>query len=281
MAKTRDDKFKLAFDSFIKDDIGVNEYKLKNLTKNKGECRHIYEFSVMRQIKQIGFIDRSGTTHIGEDVANMGMSTDTEILSEVYIPIKEDFEEKFNQVFEPYRDEITIGISNINGEPYKHYRSYVSIVSSETDENGITGKICVVYYKQHIPYNVIKDDDEYKKKYLMLLKRVESLESELSTALQDIDDLQDDMLYNERKVRLLKKVYTQERNTHKLCEANLSTKLREVFILSNKKEDCPICYEVLSDDKLVIPRCSHYICGECHSQCNECPICRTRYDDMS
>ena len=32
MTKTRDEKFKLAFDSFIREDIGVNEYKLKNLT---------------------------------------------------------------------------------------------------------------------------------------------------------------------------------------------------------------------------------------------------------
>lgn len=280
MAKTRDDKFKLAFDSFIRDDIGVNEYKLKNLTKNKGECRHIYEFSVMRQIKQIGFIDRSGTTHIGEDVGNMGMSTDTEILSEVYIPIKEDFEEKFNQVFEPYRDEITIGITNIDGEPYKHYRSYVSIVSSETDENGITGKLCVVYYKQHIPYNVIKDDDEYRKKYLILLKRVESVESELSTALHDIDELQDDLVYNERKVRLLRKVYQQERNTHKLCESNLVNKLREAYTMMNKKEDCPICYETIDDVTLVIPGCGHYICNECHPKCNDCPICRTRYSNI-
>ena len=280
MTKTRDDKFKLAFDSFIRDVICVNEYKLTNLTKNKGECRHIYEFSVMRQIKKIGFIDRSGITHIGDDVANMEMSSDAEVISEVYIPNKEDFEERFNQVFEPYRDAVTIGITNIDGEPYKHYRSYVSIVSSETDDNGITGKLCVVYYKQHIPYNVIKDDDEYRKKYLTLLKRVESVESELSTALHDIDELQDDLLYNERKVRLLKKVYQQEKSMYQLCETNLVNKLRQAYTMLNVKEDCPICYETIDDIKLVIPGCAHYICSECHPKCKDCPICRTRYSDI-
>lgn len=280
MTKTRDDKFKLAFDSFIRDDIGVNEYKLKNLTKNKGECRHIYEFSVMRQIKKIGFIDRSGITHIGEDVANMEMSSDTEVISEVYIPIKEEFEERFNQVFEPYRDAVTIGMTNIDGEPYKHYRSYVSILSSETDDNGITGKLCVVYYKQHIPYNVIKDDDEYRKKYLTLLKRLESVESELSTALQDIDELQDDLLFNERQLRITKKVLYRERNIHKLSETNLVNKLRQAYTTLNVKEDCPICYETIDDIKLVIPRCAHYICNECHPKCKDCPICRTSYADM-
>lgn len=275
MTKTRDDKFKLAFDSFIREDIGVNNYKLTNLTKNKSESRHIYEFSVMKQKKQIGFIDRSGITHIGEDVVNMNISSDT-VLTEVYTPIKEEFEDKFNQAFDPYKDAIVIGMKN-NGEAYKHYRSYVEVVKSETNEDGISGKLCVVYHKQHIPYHVIKDDDEYRKKYLILIKQVNSVESELSTALRDIDELQDDLLYNERKVRLLKKVYQQERNIHKLCESNLVNKLREAYTMTNKKEDCPICYETINDVKLVIPGCGHYICNECHPKCNDCPICRTRY----
>ena len=34
---TRDTKFKLAFDSFIKDVVGVLDYDLENLTKKKSE----------------------------------------------------------------------------------------------------------------------------------------------------------------------------------------------------------------------------------------------------
>ena len=38
---TRDTKFRLAFDSFVKDVIGVTQYNLQNLTQNKSESRHI------------------------------------------------------------------------------------------------------------------------------------------------------------------------------------------------------------------------------------------------
>lgn len=278
MTKTRDEKFKLAFDSFIREDIGVNEYKLKNLTKNKGESRHIYEFSVMKQNKHIGFVDRSGITHIGDDVANMNITSDN-VITEVYTPIKEEFEDRFNQVFEPYKDAIVIRACNRRGDgEYKHYRSYVEIIKSETNDDGISGKLCVVYHKQHIPYHVIKDDTEYRKKYLILLKQISSIESELEAAFHDIDELQDDLLYNERQLRLTKKVLHRERNLHKLSESNLVNKLRQAYIKMDVKEDCPICYETIDDIKLVIPRCAHYICNDCHPRCNECPICRSKYD---
>ena len=55
MAKTRDEQFKLSFDSFIKDELKLEgKYILNNLTKNKKEKKHIYDFWVYSQKRLLG-----------------------------------------------------------------------------------------------------------------------------------------------------------------------------------------------------------------------------------
>ena len=127
MTITRDTKFKLAFDSFVKDVIGVTDYDLENLTKNKSECRHIYSFSIPEQKVVIGFIDRDGITHTGNDIANMNISSDQEQLDVEYIPEKKSFEKQFAATFDPYKDEYTIPAMTPGHPPYKYTNSYVGI----------------------------------------------------------------------------------------------------------------------------------------------------------
>jgi hypothetical protein len=49
-------------------------------------------------------------------------------------------------------------------------------------------------------------------------------------------------------------------------------------------EECPVCYNNLSDNGIVIPKsCIHRICIDCYSKIiigkleNKCPLCRTDY----
>tara|TARA_B110000285_G_scaffold216924_1_gene264702 strand:- start:3150 stop:3992 length:843 start_codon:yes stop_codon:yes gene_type:complete len=279
MAKTRDDKFKLSFDMFIKDVVGVRHYSLTNLTRNKSEKSHIYELKIPLQLTVIGFIDRDGVTYTRDDVLNMDIQDDIEAsLKTEYVPNIDEFEKQFNDTFDPYSDNVVIPSSNSNMPPYTYPNSFVTTNSMViNDEGHLQGKICVVYYKKHIPYPVETDDSEYEKKYLSLLKRFNKTEQELSRSLTDIDELQDDLLYNERQLRISKKVLYRETNNNKLCQMNLINKLQEAYKTLPTKEDCPVCYETIENDKLVIPNCSHYICNECHPRCSSCPICRVKY----
>lgn len=282
MTITRDTKFRLAFDSLVKDVIGVTEYTLENLTKNKSESMHTYSFSIPEQIVVIGFIDRNGITHTGVDAANMSIPGDQDEIKNEYIPETETFKTQFAATFDPYKDEVTIPAMRPNLPPYTYAKSHVSIDRCEVnDQTGdIEGKLYVVYHKKHIPYYVEKDDSVFEKKYSVLLRRFNYANNKLNIALTDIDELQDDLLYNERQLRLSKKVLYRETNNHKLSETNLINKLRDAYHKLDTKEDCPVCYETIENDNLIIPRCAHYICNVCHPRCNACPVCRVSYNAL-
>lgn len=277
MKMTRDTKFKLSFDKFIKDVVGVLDYDLENLTKKKSESTHIYSFNIPEQTIIYGFIDRNGDTHTGNDIVNMDMSSD-ELLKTEFIPEKELFTRQFMETFDPYIDAETIpGHSH-----FKFAKSFVRLENCEVnDVSGVLeGKICVVYHKQHIPYYVEKDDGVYEKKYNVLLCRFNNTRNKLNNAYNDIDNLQDDLFLNERQIRKLKKMLYREKNINALSEQNLINKLYDVYKKSNIKEECPVCYDTIENEKLKIPRCAHYICESCHSRCDECPICRTSYEEL-
>ena len=279
MTTTRDTKFRLAFDSFVKDVIGVTQYNLQNLTQNKLESRHIYNFSIPQQTVVIGFIDRNGITHTGVDIANMSIPDDQDEIKNEYIPETETFEKQFAATFNPYKNESTIPAMRPNLPPYTHCHSGVDVddcvVNNLTGD--IEGKIFVVYHKKHIPYYVEKDDKVFEKKYTVLLRRFNYANNQLTTAFNDMDELQDDLLYNERQLRIAKKVLYRETNIHKLSETNLINKLRDAYNKLDTKEDCPVCYETIENDNLIIPRCAHYICDSCHPRCTSCPVCRVSY----
>lgn len=277
MKMTRDTKFKLAFDSFIKDVVGVLDYDLENLTKKKSESTHIYSFNIPEQTIIYGFIDCNGDTHTGNDIVNMDMSSD-ELLKTEFIPEKELFTKQFTETFDPYIDAETIpGHSH-----FKFAKSFVRLENCEVnDESGILeGKICVVYHKQHIPYYVEKDEGVYEKKYNVLLCRFNNVRNKLNIAYNDIDDIKDDLLYNERQLRKVKRVLHCETNNHILSETNLINKLYAAYKNTDIKEECPVCYDTIENDKLIIPRCAHYICDSCHPRCEECPVCRMSYTPM-
>ena len=278
MTMSRDDKFKLAFDIFVKESIGVDNYEINNTTVNRYLRKHTYHFLIKEQSRVIGFIDRDGVNHIGEDLVNMDISTDRELIKDEYIPNKEEFEKQFNEVFDKYKETVVIPISARPRKSYTYHNSYVVITESNINDDGtLEGKLAVVYHKQHIPYYVETNDNKYAIKYSTLLSKYNETNKELNLALVDIDEMQDDLLYNERQLRITKKIYFRETKHNKISEMNLINKLRDIYNNTSTKEECPVCYDKIENDKLIIPRCSHYICSDCHPRCSSCPICRIDY----
>ena len=74
---------------------------------------------------------------------------------------------------------------------------------------------------------------------------------------------------------------TKLKNKLKEVSSLLSYKDKEEYIYSrlsfNEIEECHICYDRIESNNLILPRCSHYICSSCHSQCTRCPTCRAKY----
>ncbi len=39
--------------------------------------------------------------------------------------------------------------------------------------------------------------------------------------------------------------------------------------------ECPICYNLLTQSNKIISQCDHYFCKDCYSKINVCALCRT------
>ncbi len=56
--------------------------------------------------------------------------------------------------------------------------------------------------------------------------------------------------------------------------------VKELQDLNNKlkvKIECPICYGIISDEKLKIPFCGHKYCIDCYNRLDTCAICRKKF----
>ena len=284
MAKTRDEQFKLSFDSFIKDELKLEgKYILNNLTKNKKEKKHIYDFWVHSQKRVLGFIDRNGE-YVEE---NNDDNIEDRIVCD-YRPHDDGFVNDFNEFYDKYSKKSvfpTIAYNNASNPVHGSYvfkESYVEIIEGtvekwRNDEDGITGKICVIYNKDHVPYNVNGDDKQYQKKYVLLMNRYNKTEAFIDRLMEDNEELHEDMVHHQKEARKLKKKFIKEEKNNIISETNLINKLRDAYKLLPNKEECPVCYEEITNEKLEIPRCSHYICNECHKRCDSCPVCRIAY----
>mgnify|MGYP001232995633 FL=1 len=56
--------------------------------------------------------------------------------------------------------------------------------------------------------------------------------------------------------------------------------IRQLYVESNRKDDCPICYETITSENLYVSDCCHVSCMSCAQQCytkskRKCPICRS------
>jgi aminopeptidase N len=61
----------------------------------------------------------------------------------------------------------------------------------------------------------------------------------------------------------------------------LKSQFIELYDKVNDKLECPVCFEILTKDKIEVPNCGHLICKVCKetickSSC-KCPICKKKY----
>lgn len=76
------------------------------------------------------------------------------------------------------------------------------------------------------------------------------------------------------------RTYEELKGEISLAQSNydkLYQKHKELFMKFNSEEECPVCYEKLTLEKLSLAICTHATCQKCHDKCDRCPICREKY----
>jgi hypothetical protein len=78
-----------------------------------------------------------------------------------------------------------------------------------------------------------------------------------------------------------KKLIDEIKNGDEIDITHLKNQFVELYEKVNSQMECPVCYEILTKDKLEVPNCGHLICKGCKEQicktsCN-CPICKKKY----
>ena len=163
--------------------------------------------------------------------------------------------------------------------------SYIEMEEDIFTEDNLCINVNVIYHRGHIPYphNNVETEKVIEINKSMDLK-IKLLEVDIQTLHEDIGDKDQEIGQLHRKLRLqkTKTVDYIEKYNHavELRENNARrahTAIREFYSNSGKKEDCPVCYEPIPAEKLVVPGCCHYICTTCATNCTSCPICREVY----
>jgi hypothetical protein len=239
------------------DEFGeLQDWTLENLTKNRTSYHHTYGLKIPQKII-IGMID---SYTIDGDVHE-----EQNIYQRQAIPDIADFESSLDRHFEKYA--LVIHDTSM---------SYVE-VEKALDEEDFLAVINVVYHKQHLPYKVyLSEKEELQAKVLSLEEHVSNLKRNVRTSAE---------MYEEKYLENTKLLRKLRRFTYKLHEANkkdaiilaMQKKMREMYAASEKKEDCPVCWEPICSEALVVPGCCHSICSSCVERCKICPLCRDEY----
>ena len=154
--------------------------------------------------------------------------------------------------------------------------SGVSITDIKIDAKGhLKAEIQVKYYKSHLPYptkaHSIKQLNER-------CVQVELANRELEVEIQASTEV---VMAQSKEIRRLKRLLNTIHvdSVLKLRETvhKMQAKIRESYKELNKAEECPVCYECIKSEELMVPGCCHNICTGCYDRCDSCPICREDY----
>jgi len=262
---TRDQQFVIAFDDFMvsmRDLYFPNmlEWTLESKNQNKSCSTHTYQLKIPKQIVDytidVSFIDENGIQKPNETVKK-----------DQQIPSIENFKNYFHGYFDNFimskSDKIV---------------SYTSLYGTCFDENGdFMTNIVVCYYKSYIPY------PSKMQSYHQLLEYCNQLEKSNTKLLADLEDQNSNVYHLTIKLNKNKKQFNIKLNCaeikRKQIIVKMQEKMREFYSKQpeNEWEDCPVCYEKIIVDTFTVPGCCHYICKNCHSKCEICPICREKY----
>jgi hypothetical protein len=261
MPKTRHDQFLIAFDDFINYITEhyyplMIEYKIECITPNKTYKHHTYNLHIPKKILAYSISSND------ENIVNENVYTEQEL------PESEDLKTHFFNYFNKY--DLVVDNKKL---------SYMDIFDHEIyglDSDDLNLVIFVYYHKSHIPFPVVLTKmEELIKRNTELEKKNRNLELSVDHFIEQVEE----QLHNNNILRKrLRRERRETRDKYLLLFEKMQQKFREYYDSSDKKEDCPVCYETMDTTKLIVPTCVHFICSDCRQHCNNtCPLCRDTY----
>lgn len=264
MPKSRDERCRRAIDNFMTQAYTV-QYNITTLTNNKSGSMHLYDIVMPRMIKLYdvdAYHTINGTEH--------GPGT---IYSEQDLPFAADFQSDFNNYFEnfafyeqcPGNCETQYNLKRI---------SYVETTHTTVTDDSLIASVVVKYIKQYTPFPPDPSETNLEKKLNELERRFSDQQAHNAILMRENK-------YFRRRIanvsRDLSRVHGEYNNKFINVSQKftaLKTIIKKLYENANKPEDCPVCYECIPADKLIVPECGHFICSTCSSLCSRCPMCR-------
>jgi hypothetical protein len=261
MPKTRDELCRLAMDKFMTMTYTLTS-KIVNLTRNKSEAVHCYEIQIPKMIKLYD-VD---TNHIIDGTA-YGPGP---VYSEQDLPETDYFIREFNNYFEDYA--IYQDVQGTTGNASRRV-AFVEITQVSADGENMIAFVIVKYTKSCKPYPVETNNN--------IELRFYDLQLQYNDLQLHARKLNSDNKFFRRRLsstsRDLYRVTNEHNNKMTIYSSKISslhTIIKTLYAKNTIAEDCPVCYESMPIDKLVVPECGHFICSSCSPQCTRCPICR-------
>jgi hypothetical protein len=264
MPKTRDQLCRMAIDSFMTNAYCI-QYHINVLTENKSQSLHTYEIEMPLMIKLYdvdtphminGITYPAGPVHCEQDLPN-----------------EHDFMIDFNQFFDNYalyeRQPSHSGSDDILVRT-----SFIETTNTRSDNMNMTATILVKYAKQYKPFPIDHTPHNFEAKYNHLTQLFDEQRSQLVLLNRDNKHYRRRLNAVSKEYLSLKKEYEKTINSVHIKFASLQTIIKSMYEKHTLNEECPVCYEGISVDKLVVPVCGHFICSSCSSRCSSCPICR-------
>ena len=261
---TRDELFKKALNAFMLDfdvtlstDVdGVDEtinycikdYDIHSMTDNKTRFIQNYELTIPEEII-IGYQDINNINNDNDEETLWEENEREPIYGQHIVPTLKQFITVFNQHFHPYR--LYEG---------RKLLSHISLRNIPTDDqvSVIVINIQIVYHKSHTPFaRPLTELESYK---------------------QENDKLYTKISAKNKRITALRKQVEQDAERANINYNRLQTHFRTLYAGSNAIEECPVCYDIIVPDKLIVPGCLHNICIDCVIKCESCPLCRDKYD---
>jgi hypothetical protein len=156
--------------------------------------------------------------------------------------------------------------------------AFTSLHNPLVNEAGdLVSDIIVCYSKSYIPYPT---NQLSKEQFEQRCKQLEENNRNMEYEIQELSNI---VHTQNKKVNRLKRTMRHQENVlnEKLGNTiyRMQEKIRELYhrLGEEAQEECPVCYEKIETNGLVVPGCCHYICSGCNEQCNKCPICREDY----
>jgi len=238
----------------------LKEWSIECITKNKSQSVHKYSMIIPQKIV-LATVD---TAYIDENGEKQPAG---EIMIDQEVPELRSFVHHFGNYFDLYVL-----------ERFNTIISFTTLHKPTVNDLGdIVSDIIVNYFKSYIPYPCGESSRE------QLLERCKQLEQMNVDLKYDLDDFANIVHTQTRKISNLKKKMRMEQermmNQMSLNVQRMQEKIRELYgkLGESVEEECPVCYEVMKANMLVVPGCCHYICLGCSEKCDNCPLCREEY----